>query len=91
MPPTYWLRSGVAVDGRDMMTRKAKPTVHWTERVRVIFALLAYVVWVESTFPTPFIQSRFGQLTYYLILFFVGKEVWRWRQERSARFYARTT
>ena len=74
-----------------MMTRKAKPTVHWTERVRVIFALLAYVVWVESTFPTPFIQSRFGQLTYYLILFFVGKEVWRWRQERSARFYARTT
>ena len=73
------------------MTRVTKPTVHWTERVRVIFALLAYVVWVESTFPTPFIQSRFGQLTYYLILFFVGKEVWRWRQERSARFYSRTT
>ena len=73
------------------MTRETKPAVHWTERVRVILALLAYIVWVESTFPTPFIQSRFGQLTYYLILFFVTKEVWRWRQEQSARFYARTT
>jgi len=71
-----------------------KPTkiaVHWTERIRVIVFLLVWVIWVEMTFPTPFIQSRYGQLTYGIIVVFVFKEWWRNRQERSGRFYARTT
>ena len=69
---------------------KTKPKVHWTERIRVVLFLVVYIAWVESTFPTPFIQSRFGQLTYFLILFFVFKQVWGYRQEQSPRFYAKT-
>lgn len=70
--------------------KKTKHPSHWTEKIRVVLALLVYVAWVESTFPTPFIQSRFGQLVYVLILFFTGKQVWAYRQEHSARFYAST-
>ena len=70
--------------------RKTKHPSHWTEKIRVVLALLAYVAWVESTFPTPFIQSRFGQLLYFLIVFFVAKQVWAYRQETSPRFYATT-
>ena len=60
--------------------KQTKHPSHWTEKIRVVLALLMYVAWVESTFPTPFIQSRFGQLVYVLILFFTGKQVWAYRQ-----------
>ena len=72
------------------MTNKTLQPQHWTERSRQIIFLLVYVAIVESTFPTPFIQSQFGKLIYFLILFYILKGVWRLKQERSPRFHAQT-
>jgi len=68
---------------------KTRLAVHWSERTRVILFLLAYITLAEYTAPTPFIQSRFGMLTYFLILFYVFKEVWRYREEKSPRSHKR--
>jgi ATP-dependent Zn protease len=68
---------------------KVRPPTHWSERARVIIYLLLYTVLAEYTAPEPFIQSRFGMLVYFLILFYVFKEVWRYRQERSPRSFKR--
>ena len=68
---------------------KTRLAVHWSERTRVILFLLVYTALAEYTAPTPFIQSRFGMLTYFLILFYVFKEVWRYREEKSPRSHKR--
>ena len=64
---------------------KVRPPTHWSERIRVIVWLLIYTAFAENTSPTPFIQSRFGMLVYFLLLFYLFKEVWRYREERSPR------
>ena len=68
---------------------KTRLAVHWSERTRVILFLLVYTALAEYTAPTPFIQSRFGMLTYFLILLYVFKEVWRYREESSPRAHKR--
>ena len=68
---------------------KTRLAVHWSERTRVILFLLVYTALAEYTAPTPFIQSRFGMLTYFLIVLYVFKEVWRYREENSPRSHKR--
>jgi len=63
--------------------------VHWSERIRVILFLLIYTAFAEYTSPIPFIQSRFGMLVYFLIIFYIVKEVWRYREEQSPRSHKR--
>lgn len=70
--------------------RERLSPIHWTDRIRQILYMVGYVAFVEYSFPTPFIQSRFGALCYAIIVFYIGKAFWRLRQERSARFYAKT-
>lgn len=72
-----------------MKAKTLKP-IHWSDRIRQVLYLLGYVAFAEYSYPTPFIQSRFGMLCYLIILFFIGKAFWRLRQERSPRFYAKT-
>ena len=68
---------------------KVRPPTHWSERIRVIVWLLIYVAFAENTSPTPFIQSRFGMLVYFLLLFYLFKEIWRYREEGSPRVHRR--
>lgn len=68
---------------------KVRPPTHWSERIRVILYLLFYAAFAEYTAPQPFIQSRFGTLVYFLLLFYVFKEVWRYREEISPRSHKR--
>lgn len=67
---------------------KARP-VHWFERVRVVLFLVAYSAFAEYSSPIPFVSSRFGKVVYVLILFFLAKELVRYRTERKARFNQR--
>jgi cell division protease FtsH len=64
--------------------------LHWTARIKQINWIIAYVAFAEYSYPTPFIQSRFGVLCYAIIVFYIVKLFWRLRQERSARFYKKT-
>jgi ATP-dependent Zn protease len=66
---------------------KVRPPTHWSERSRVIIYLLLYTALAEYTSPMPFIQSRFGMLVYFLILAYLFKEIWRYREERSPRVH----
>ncbi len=70
---------------------KVRPPTHWSERIRVIVWLLIYTAFAEYTAPQPFIQSRFGMLVYFLLLFYIFKEIWRYREEHSPRSYRRAT
>ncbi len=66
-----------------------RPPTHWSERIRVIVFLILYTVLAEYTAPTPFIQSRFGKLVYFLIVAYIFKEFWRYREEISPRSHKR--
>lgn len=72
------------------MKNKTLQPQHWTARVKQILWLLGYIAFVEYSYPTPFIQSRFGKLVYLIIVFYIIKAFWRLRQEQSASFYAKT-
>lgn len=66
-----------------------RPSTHWSERIRVITYLLIYTIFAEYTSPEPFIQSRFGIIVYFLLVTYIFKEVWRYREENSPRSYKR--
>jgi cell division protease FtsH len=72
------------------MKAKTLNPIHWTDRIRQIMYMLGYVAFAEYSYPTPFIQSRFGVLCYAVMVLYVIKAFWRVRQERSPRFYAKT-
>lgn len=58
---------------------------HWWDRARVVMFLLAYAGLAEYSAPTPFVNTFFGRIVYFLILLFLVKEIYAYRAERSAR------
>ena len=58
---------------------------HWWDRSRVVISLVAYAALAEYSAPTPFVNTFFGRLVYFLVLFFLVKEVYAYRAEKSKR------
>ena len=67
-----------------------KPKRHWTLKTRQIGWALVFAFLIERAYPTPWLQGPFGKAAYLFVVFYVVKAFVEYRQERSARFYAKT-
>jgi ATP-dependent Zn protease len=61
------------------------------DKIRVATFLIIYAALAEYVQPTPFITSRMGQLIYVLLVLEIFRQLHYVRQEKSARYFKRTS
>lgn len=72
------------------MDKKTRPRRHWSEQIKQIVYAIIFAVVVERAFPTPWLQSPYGEVAWAFITFYVLKAWVEYRQSVSPRFYKRT-